>query len=261
MENHSKYAESIYFKDNQELLVNLYIPSRLHWKEKGLKLTLDTYFPESDTVTVRMDEIGSYTGTLLFRYPDWVSGDAVVRINGEPAQTEAHKGSYIRLLDSVKSGDVITLVFTRNLYIDYAKDEPHFGSVMYGPILLAGGLGTDDMPEDRVIDNRACRESLPAKNIPMLVGPLTDLDSWIQCSSQHPLRFTVKNGGGQQGVGLVPYFQMHHQRHTVYWKLYSPDEFVYRTRSLTDEVKIGDETDAFKIGPTLPLVVHLHSLL
>lgn len=34
MENHSKYAESIYFKDNQELLVNLYIPSRLHWKEK-----------------------------------------------------------------------------------------------------------------------------------------------------------------------------------------------------------------------------------
>ena len=246
MENHSKYAESIYFKDNQELLVNLYIPSRLHWKEKGLKLTLDTYFPESDTVTVRMDEIGSYTGTLLFRYPDWVSGDAVVRINGEPAQTEAHKGSYIRLLDSVKSGDVITLVFTRNLYIDYAKDEPHLGSVMYGPILLAGGLGTDDMPEDRVIDNRACRESLPAKNIPMLVGPLTDLDSWIQCSSQHPLRFTVKNGGGQQGVGLVPYFQMHHQRHTVYWKLYSPDEFVYRTRSLTDEVKIGDETDERK---------------
>ena len=106
---------------------------------------------------------------LLFRYPDWVSGDAVVRINGKPAQTEAHKGSYIRLLDSVKSGDVITLVFTRNLYIDYAKDEPHFGSVMYGPILLAGGLGTDDMPEDKVIDNRACRESLPAKNIPMLV--------------------------------------------------------------------------------------------
>ena len=85
-----KYAESIYFKDNQELLVNLYIPSRLHWKEKGLKLTLDTYFPESDTVTVRMDEIGSYTGMLLFRYPDWVSGDAVVRINGKPAQTEAH---------------------------------------------------------------------------------------------------------------------------------------------------------------------------
>ena len=69
-----------------------------------------------------------------------------------------------------------------------------------------GGLGTDDMPEDRVIDNRACRESLPAKNIPMLVGPLADLDSWIQCSSQHPLRFTVKNGGGQQGVGLILIF-------------------------------------------------------
>ena len=62
------------------------------------------------------------------------------------------------------------------------------------------------MPEDKVIDNRACRESLPAKNIPMLVGPLADLDSWIQCSSQHPLRFTVKNGGGQQGGRVDPLF-------------------------------------------------------
>ena len=85
----------------------------------------------------------------------------------------------------------------------------------------------------------------------MLVGPLADLDSWIQCSSQHPLRFTVKNGGGQQGVGLIPYFQMHHQRHTVYWKLYSPDEFVYRTRSLTDEVKIGDENEILLRGKTI----------
>ena len=46
---------------------------------------------------------------------------------------------------------------------------------------------------NRVIDNRACRESLPAKNIPMLVGPLADLDSWIQCSSQHPLQMCIRD--------------------------------------------------------------------
>ena len=87
------------------------------------------------------------------------------------------------------------------------------------------------------------RESVPAGNIPMLVGSLADLDSWIVCSSQSPLHFTVKNGGKQQDVELIPYFRMHHQRHTVYWKIYSPEEFTYRTRSLTDEVKIGDEKD------------------
>ena len=149
-------------------------------------------------------------------------------------------------MSPVQTGDVITLVFARKLYIDYAKDEPHFGSVMYGPLLLAGGLGKENMPADRVSDNRACRESVPAGNIPMLVGSLADLESWIVCSSQSPLHFTVKNGGKQQDVELIPYFRMHHQRHTVYWKIYSPDEFTYRTRSLTDEVKIGDEKNEKK---------------
>lgn len=246
MENHSKYAESIYFKSEQDLLVNLYIPSRLNWREKKMVLTVNTRFPESDTISVSIDKKGDYTGSFLFRYPAWVDGEAVVLINGKEAKTEAHKGNYIRLLSPVQTGDIITLVFARRLYIDYAKDEPHFGSVMYGPLLLAGGLGMENMPADRVSDNRACRESVPAGNIPMLVGSLADLESWIVCSSQNPLHFTVKNGGKQQDVELIPYFRMHHQRHTVYWKIYSPDEFAYRTRSLTDEVKIGDEKDEKK---------------
>ena len=111
---------------------------------------------------------------------------------------------------------MITLVFTRNLYIDYAKDEPHFGSVMYGPILLAGGLGTDDMPEDKVIDNRVCRESLPGKEYSYV---RVHWPIWIAIQ-RRSLRFTVKNEVDNK-VGLIPYFQMHHQRHTVYWKLYS----------------------------------------
>lgn len=243
MENHAKYAESIYFKDGQDLLVNLYIPSHLNWKEKGMQVTMDTRFPESDTISIRIDKKGNYTGSLLFRYPGWVNGEATVLLNGKPANVEAHKGSYIRLLTPVETGDNITLVFGRSLHIDYAKDEPYFGSIMYGPLVLAGGLGKENMPEDRVGDNRTCRESVPAKNIPMLVGSLADLDSWIQCSSQRPLRFSVKNGGDQSAVELIPYFQMHHQRYTVYWKIYSPDQFAYRTRSLTDVVKIGDDKD------------------
>lgn len=243
MENHSKYAESVYFRNGRDLLVNLFVPSRLHWKEKGLELSMETGFPESDTVTVRVDRIGSHKGSILFRYPDWVEGDAVVSVNGRPALTEGRKGECVRLLSPVADGDVITVVFARGLHVDYASDDPHFGSIMYGPIVLAGELGSGDMPEDRVADNRACRDALPAKDIPMLVGTLSDLDSWIQCVSQRPLRFTVKNGGGQRGVGMVPYFQMHHQRHAVYWNIYSRDEYDRRKRTLTDGVDIGDEED------------------
>lgn len=243
MENHSKYAESVYFEDGQDLLVNLYIPSRLNWEEKGLRLTMDTCFPESDTVTVKVDEKGNYDGALLFRYPDWVDGDAVLRVNGKKAEVEARKGGCIRLLSRIQTGDVITLVLKRGLHVDYAEDEPHFGSLMYGPILLAGELGKENMPADRVSDNRTCRDVVPVKDIPALVGSLSDLDSWVIPSDGGGMRFAVKNGGGQRDVSLIPYFRMHHQRHTVYWKIYSPDEYEYRSRSLTDCVEAGNEKD------------------
>ncbi len=243
LENHSKYGESIYFKGENKLLVNLYIASKLNWEEKQLQLTMDTSFPESDTIRVKIDKIGQFNGALMFRYPSWAGGNATVFLNGKTAAAEYKEGEYIRLLASVASGDEVTLVFPRHLYIRYTKDEPNFGSVMYGPLLLAGGLGTAHMPEDHVVDNRAMREVLPVKDIPMLVGSKVDMDSWIVRTSDHPLRFEVKNGGGQKGIELIPYFQMHHQWHSVYWKIYSPEEFQYRKRVLTDEVIIGDEAN------------------
>ena len=240
MENPAKYAESVYFKNGKNLLVNLYIPSDLIWKEQNFKLKMDTKFPDSDTVSIQIMDKGNFSGTILFRYPDWVERRPEVRINGEYARVELRKGAYIRLLDPIKSGDRLTLVFPRALSIRYTKDEPHFGSLMYGPILLAGELGNKNMPDDRVSDNRALRKELPEQNIPFLVGSLADLNSWIVKDPQSPLHFTVRNGGKQKDVSLIPYFQMHHQRHTVYWKIYSPDEYIYREEALTDVVKIGN---------------------
>lgn len=161
-------------------------------------------------------------------------------ISGE-VKLEYGKKEYIRLPDSIKSGDTIKIVLPRKLSVRYAKDEPHFGSIMYGPILLAGELGTVVPGSDRVSDNRGLRKELPAQNIPALVGSLADLDEWIIKDSASPLHFTVKNEGKQKDVSLIPYFRMHHQYHTVYWKIYSPDEYAYRRKVLTDVVKIGDE--------------------
>ena len=48
MENHSKYGDTIYFHDDDSLWVNLFIASELNWKDKGLTVTQETGFPESD---------------------------------------------------------------------------------------------------------------------------------------------------------------------------------------------------------------------
>ena len=48
-----------------------------------MALTMNTRFPESDTISVSIDKKGDYTGSFLFRYPAWVDGEAVVLINGK----------------------------------------------------------------------------------------------------------------------------------------------------------------------------------
>ena len=51
MENHSKYADTIYFHDGGSLFVNLFIASELTWTEKGNSVRQETKFPESDTTS------------------------------------------------------------------------------------------------------------------------------------------------------------------------------------------------------------------
>lgn len=48
-ESHAKYAEAIYYHGDNELFVNLFIPSELDWEEKGLRLRQMTNFPEEET--------------------------------------------------------------------------------------------------------------------------------------------------------------------------------------------------------------------
>ena len=45
MENHAKYEDSIYFHGTNLLYVNLFIPSELEWKEKGVVVRQETQVP------------------------------------------------------------------------------------------------------------------------------------------------------------------------------------------------------------------------
>ncbi len=242
MENHAKYGEAIYFSGDNELLVNLYIPSELHAKETKLHLVLETRFPESDTVRILVKDNGNFDGNLLLRIPGWLKESPRLLINGFVTDASIENG-YLRIKEKLKSKDIITLILPQRLHVRYVKDEPHFGTIMYGPLVLAGELGTEGMPEDRVSNNRAHREALPVKNIPVLWGDLDHYEDWIvRQPDNNPLRFIVNNGDRKK-VSLIPYFQLHHQYHTVYWKIYSEKDFVRRARALTDEVIIGDEAN------------------
>jgi DUF1680 family protein len=47
MENHAKYGEMIYAHSDNDLYVNLFIPSVLKWSEKKLILRQENNFPQT----------------------------------------------------------------------------------------------------------------------------------------------------------------------------------------------------------------------
>lgn len=63
--------------DERSLFVNLYIPSVLTWKEKGLKVRLETVYPENGRVTLKVVEGERQPMALNLRYPVW-AGEGIV---------------------------------------------------------------------------------------------------------------------------------------------------------------------------------------
>ena len=67
MENHGKYGEFIYAHTDDDLYVNLFIPSELSWNEKELTLTQQTSFPESESTDLLFNLKKPQTLTLKIR--------------------------------------------------------------------------------------------------------------------------------------------------------------------------------------------------
>src|SRR5262249_29996732 len=97
MENHAKYGDSIYFHDANQLYVNLFIPSEVEWKEKGVTLRQDTKFPEDGLTTLTVRCKGSVKFALRIRYPSWAAQPIKARMTGEEKEVRARADDRAKL--------------------------------------------------------------------------------------------------------------------------------------------------------------------
>lgn len=247
MENHSKYGEAVYFNNNQSLFVNLFIPSELDWKEKGLKIRQETHFPEQDKVTLNITESNGYNKPIYIRYPTWIESAVRILINGEPVRVDTHPGEYICLNWNWKTGDEIEVEFPQTFRLEASKDDPYTNALFRGPIAYAGELGADHMPNDRVKFAGDNNTFVPLNDIPTLVVNKVDLTSWLKPTGEHPMEYQTVDAGFLQGkkkdIKLLPYYKMHHQRYVLYLKMYTPDELALRKKIIVDELRPSYEAD------------------
>lgn len=95
-ENHAKYGEGIYYRSAAGIYINLFIPSVVRWKEKGITLKQETAFPAGEATVLTVEADRPVRTTVYLRYPSW-SEKVTVRVNGKKVQVKQKPGSYIAL--------------------------------------------------------------------------------------------------------------------------------------------------------------------
>ncbi|RPJ85554.1 MAG: hypothetical protein EHM13_00640, partial [Acidobacteria bacterium] len=228
MENHAKYGDTIYFRDANSLYVNLFIPSEVTWSEKGLIVRQETKFPENGFTELVFKATKPVRVAVKIRYPGWASKGMTIYVNGEWEDLELKPGSYASVEREWKSGDRLRVEFPMSLRAEPLPGDAQTVAVLYGPIVLAGDLGTEGLGGAKRFGSYAPEVGrLKTPAVPSFVGDAGTLVSAIKpVAGAAPLTFSVPAPG--RPVTLVPFYRVFEPRYTVYWKVYSQAEWAAR---------------------------------
>jgi DUF1680 family protein len=235
LENFSKLSEGFYFHNEHSLWVNLFFASELNWREKGVILRQETRFPEEAGTRLLIQAKSPARFTLNVRIPYWADG-ASVTLNGKPFEPKQklEPCSYAKIDRTWKNGDRVDVKLPMRLHLQPIPDDPTLAAIMYGPLVLAGELGTESLDPKRIYsDDKFLHGGFPAIPVPELAGDRKALNKWIQPVSgpvektvsqktvsqkDVALTFRTVGAGRPQDVTLRPFYRVFNQRYCVYWR-------------------------------------------
>lgn len=151
-ENHTKYQQSAYFANDHTLWVGLYMPTTLHWKEKGVTIKQDCLWPAQHSAIKITEGEGNFT--LKLRVPYWATQGFSIKVNGKEVAKSYQPSTYVELEQKHwKTGDVVEIDMPFSKHIEYGADKlssdvasldgtplktSWVGTLMYGPLVMAG---------------------------------------------------------------------------------------------------------------------------
>ncbi len=236
MENHAKYGEAIYFHSDDALWVNLFIPSELTWREKGVMLRQETRYPEDEKVSFIVKAERPVNFSLRLRHPGWAER-VLITINGRGQIVDKTRGSFIEIKRLWKTGDRVELTIPMSLRLEAMPDNPNRVAIFYGPTLLAGEL-----------EDQANSVSL----MPALITSDREPAKWLKPVAERPVTFRTAGVGRPQDVTLYPFYAMHHHRYAVYWDLLTAAQWVERETNYRNELERLKRLEALTIDFVQP---------
>lgn len=215
MENHSKYGKFIYMHNDDSLYVNLYIPSVLKWKKKGMTITQDTHFPYSEESTLHLKMEHNERLSLEIRHPYWARTGFGIKVNGQNFAAVGNPGSYEKITRDWHDGDSIEVSLPMQLRVEPMANDSSKVAIMYGPLVLAGELG-GYVPLPYAKNNNDFFD-MPTVSVPELAIIGKPINEWLKPVKGEPLHFRTVGVGRPNDVELAPFYEIAHQHYTVYW--------------------------------------------
>jgi DUF1680 family protein len=233
IESHAKYGEFIYAHDGDALFVNLFIPSTLQWREKGVQLTQTNRFPDQAGTRITVD--GDARFTMKIRYPAWVAaGQLAVRVNDRLLTVSGKPGDYVSIARAWRKGDRVDVSLPMTTHLEQMPDKSNYYAVLHGPIVLAAKTNPfpaehlNFLADDSRMGHIASGQVCPLESAPTFVSDSRDFMRRFKPVKGKPLTFTAPGlvqGGAGTSTEFIPFFRLHDSRYMVYWPQSTPGDF------------------------------------
>lgn len=223
-EEFSKFGDSIYFHNGRDVFVNLFIASEVRWPEKDLTIRQDTKFPEQEGTQITVKAAKPVDASINIRIPAWADAGGSVELNGKPVAVWSNPGSYLEIKRTWANGDRLDVKLPMRLRTEGLLGDPTQQAAMYGPLVLAGKLGSADLTSAMEYDVDHGETQLSPRARPVGTAEITvkqneegKPDEWVQPVKGQTLTFETV--GQKESTTLVPFNQVFDERYAIYWKV------------------------------------------
>lgn len=247
MEMFTDLSRSIYHTAENGIYVNLYVSSVLDDKESGVKLTQKVDAESYETAEFELELNRSEAAVLYFRVPEWCTGDVEVTINGTIVETFVKDG-YICTANKHVNGERIVLKFHPVLTLCRLSDMEYCFALTYGPVVLAAGLGTEDMVTECM---RRTNVDVPTKNTSVVdrivLKEGLNRSEWLEnyksnfAKKDGELAFVLSGQETEEEVVFRPYYKIYNERYGIYFECYDEENLPDDLRAIKEEQKRLEE--------------------
>jgi len=133
------YGISSYYPAKEGIYVNLFLPSRVTWKQNGTDCTLtqQTSYPKTNTTQLQLAMTRPENFTVYVRVPAWADAKTRISVNGNHVDGDVAAGKFFPITRTWKNGDRVEYEIAMPLRLQAVDAQtPQLVALTWGPVAL-----------------------------------------------------------------------------------------------------------------------------